>query len=161
MMASGDASKSDLGSNIVLIGLIIQLIFFFFFIFLTWVFHVRTRDWEVESQEGDWRRLLKALEISSVLIFIRSMYRVIEYAQGFTGYLITHEVYLYVLDALMMLLVQLLFNLVHPGPVFNPLEQDTKDIEMGKKLFWGFFVNFFLAYPQKKNKVKYEVRRDY
>lgn len=131
MMASS-TDKADLGSNIILIGLVIQLIFFFFFIFLTTVFHQRTRDWGVKESEGDWKRLLKVLEISSVLIFVRSIYRVAEYAQGFSGYLISHEIYLYVFDALMMLAVQLLFNLIHPGTVFYEGEEETKDIEMAK-----------------------------
>ena len=131
MMASGDASKMDLGTNIILIGLIIQLVFFFFFIFLTCVFHVRTSDWQVKGHQGHWKLLLKILEVSSALIFIRSVYRVVEYAQGFYGYFISHEVYLYVLDALLMLIVQLLFSFVHPGTVlYTQKPRITKDIEM-------------------------------
>ena len=131
-MASGDASKTDTGNTIIEIGLVIQLIFFFFFIFLTVVFHRRTSDWGVKAGEGNWKRLLSVLEISSALIFIRSIYRVVEYAQGFDGYLISHEVYLYLLDTLMMFLVQLIYNLFHPGVVlYEGGEQDTRDVEMG------------------------------
>ena len=131
MMSSGDPDKTDTGNTIIEIGLVIQLIFFFFFIFLTVVFHRRTRDWGVKDNEGDWKRLLSVLEISSALIFIRSIYRVVEYAQGFDGYLISHEVYLYLLDTLMMFLVQLIYNLFHPGVVLYEGEQDTRDVEMG------------------------------
>lgn len=133
MMASGDASKTDTGNNIILIGLVIQLIFFFFFIFLTVVFHSRTRSQAVKPNEGNWKLLLKILELSSFLIFVRSIYRVVEYAQGFSGYLISHEVYLYVFDTLMMLSVQLVYNFVHPGTVFNTKAQAAvQDIEMAQ-----------------------------
>jgi len=126
MMAQG-GENAQTGSEIVLIGLIIQLVFFFFFIFLTVLFHVRAQKLEKTAQlKGNWKMLLKILEASSVLILIRSVYRVVEYSQGFDGYLITHEVYQYSLDALMMLLVQLLYNFAHPGKVFDA---ETQQLE--------------------------------
>jgi len=128
MEASDDANMTT-ANHIILLGLGIQLIFFFFFIFLTFVFHSRTRDWDVKANEGDWKRLLHVLEASSVLIFIRSIYRIIQFAQGFDGYLISHEVFLYLFDSLLMLI--LLFSFVHPGTVFEEQEPENKDIEMG------------------------------
>jgi len=35
-------------------------------------------------------------------------------------------------------LVQILFNIVHPGRVLCPAEADTKDIEMSKNIFGVF-----------------------
>lgn len=57
------------------------------------------------------------LYAASTLIMIRSIFRIIEYAQGFTGYLLEHEVYLYIFDATLMLAVVLIFNVVHPSEV--------------------------------------------
>ena len=152
-MASGDASKTDTGTNIILVGLVIQLVFFFLFIFLTMVFHSRTHEWGIEGGEGNWKRQLGVIELSSLLIFIRSIYRVVEYAQGFDGYLISHEVYLYILDALMMILVQILYNFLHPGAVLSEGGQETKKIEMGKNLCFEFFLLIFrLAYYHNKSK---------
>ena len=123
MMVQG-GENAQTGSEIILIGLIIQLVFFFIFIFLTILFHIRANKLkELNESKGNWKMLLKILEVSCMLILIRSVYRVVEYAQGFDGYLITHEVYQYSLDALMMLLVQLLYNCAHPGKVFYAKEE--------------------------------------
>jgi hypothetical protein len=43
-----------------------------------------------------------------------SAYRVVEFGQGFDGYLASHEVFFYVLEALPMLPPFVLFNIWHP-----------------------------------------------
>jgi hypothetical protein len=48
---------------------------------------------------------------------VRSIFRVVEYLQGFSGYLLSHEVYLYVFDAVLMFCVMVIFNVVHPSEV--------------------------------------------
>jgi hypothetical protein len=48
---------------------------------------------------------------------IRSIFRVVEYIGGNAGYLLSHEVYLYVFDALLMFLVMASFNWIHPSQV--------------------------------------------
>lgn len=57
------------------------------------------------------------LYVASGLIMIRSVFRVIEYLQGNNGYLLRHEFFLYIFDALLMLVVMCLFNWVHPAQV--------------------------------------------
>lgn len=64
-----------------------------------------------------WKRHIYVLYITSVLIFIRSLFRVIEYIQGPNGYLLSKEIYLYVFDAGLMVVVMFLFNVVHPSQV--------------------------------------------
>lgn len=54
---------------------------------------------------------------TSILIMVRSIFRVVEYLQGFDGFLLRHEAYLYVFDATLMFLVLVLLNLVHPSEV--------------------------------------------
>ncbi|KAJ5274036.1 RTA1 like protein [Penicillium angulare] len=53
------------------------------------------------------------------MILIRSIYRVIEYAQGNSGYVISHEVFIYVFDATMMFLVMIVMNDFHPSVVLK------------------------------------------
>jgi hypothetical protein len=48
---------------------------------------------------------------------IRSVFRVVEYVQGFSGYLLSHEVYLYIFDSTLMFCVMAMFNFVHPSEV--------------------------------------------
>lgn len=54
------------------------------------------------------------LTIAVIAVYIRCIYRVVELAQGFSGYLITHEVYLMTLDALMIAICGLIFVPLHP-----------------------------------------------
>jgi hypothetical protein len=81
------------------------------------------------SQQGlnindlPWKRHLYALYSSSALILVRSLFRVIEYLQGNGGYLLRHEVFLYVFDATLMLGVMVLFNWIHPSEVTEAYER--------------------------------------
>lgn len=69
------------------------------------------------ANELPWKRHLYILYATSALILIRSIFRVVEYIQGNSGYLLSHEVYLYVFDAALMFFVMILFNWVHPSQV--------------------------------------------
>lgn len=65
----------------------------------------------------------------SILIFVRSIVRVVEFIQGFDGYIYSHEVFLYVFDATMMFVAMCIMNLVHPGEValVNRREEGEKE----------------------------------
>lgn len=60
-----------------------------------------------------------AISAAVIVIFIRCIYRVIELKQGFRGYLVTHEVFLMTLDALMIAVSGLIFIPFHPVFVFG------------------------------------------
>ena len=64
-----------------------------------------------------WKRHLYNLYFTSGLIMFRSIFRVVEYIQGNAGYLLSHEVFLYIFDAVLMLAVMIMFNWVHPSEV--------------------------------------------
>lgn len=59
--------------------------------------------------------MIGAMVLSVVVIYIRSIYRVVELAQGWDGYLITHESYFIGLDGIMMIIAVGVFNIFHPG----------------------------------------------
>lgn len=59
------------------------------------------------------------MTIAVIAVYIRCIYRVVELAQGFSGYLITHEVYLMVFDALMIAICGLIFVVLHPVWTFG------------------------------------------
>ena len=125
---AGKTQKSiDLGQNIVVGGLVIQILFFGFFLVVAALFHV----WIIteptsRSQDIPWRRHINTLYAASFLILIRSVFRIVEYQQGNNGYLLGHEVFLYIFDAVLMLGVIMLFNIVHPSEISNLLQH--KDI---------------------------------
>lgn len=64
-----------------------------------------------------WRKHLGTLLTASALILARCIYRVVEYQQGKTGYLLSHEVFVYTLDGGLMLIVMLNFHFVHPSEI--------------------------------------------
>lgn len=55
-----------------------------------------------------------AITITVLVIYIRCIYRVVELAEGWRGYLITHEVYIMVLDALMIAIAGIIAVPFHP-----------------------------------------------
>ncbi|CDR43749.1 CYFA0S12e03906g1_1 [Cyberlindnera fabianii] len=54
-----------------------------------------------------------------LFVFVRSVYRVAELSEGWRGYLVVHEVYFLVLDALMITIACILSVVFHPGFVFG------------------------------------------
>ena len=62
---------------------------------------------------------------------LRNVFRVVEYADGHTGYLMRHEVFVYVFDALPMFAVLLWYNWVHPsGAIGNGSVRDGEETGM-------------------------------
>ncbi|KAK8846512.1 hypothetical protein IAR55_005598 [Kwoniella newhampshirensis] len=62
-----------------------------------------------------WWILLIAVAISSIMIFIRGIYRSIELVQGWNGYLIGIENFQNGLDGIPMFIAVAVFNFLHPG----------------------------------------------
>lgn len=62
-----------------------------------------------------------SLYIVSILILIRSLMRCIEFIQGYDGYIMTHEAFLYCFDAVPMFLAVVTMNVIHPGEVSSYL----------------------------------------
>ncbi|KAI9155565.1 Protein RTA1 [Paramyrothecium foliicola] len=106
------------GENIIIGGLGIQILFFGFFMVVTFSFHMRISKNPTPvslTVTRPWRTLLAVLYLSSALIMVRSVFRVAEYVLGSDGELKSKEIYLYLLDATPMVLVALMYNIVHPG----------------------------------------------
>lgn len=65
------------------------------------------------------RIFVYAIALCSVLIFVRCIYRLIELAEGWTGYLILREAYFLVLEALIVFIGTFVLSVIHPGFVFG------------------------------------------
>ena len=117
-MAGKTKKAIDLGQNIVVGGLVVQILFFGFFIVVAAMFHLRiNKNPTSESRDVPWKRHINTLYAASILILVRSIFRVVEYKQGNDGYLLGHEVFLYIFDAILMLGVMVSFNLIHPSEI--------------------------------------------
>ncbi|KAF9889989.1 hypothetical protein FE257_006669 [Aspergillus nanangensis] len=123
ILAQADSKeKQDMGNNIIIGGLMIQIVFFALFILVSAIFHVRMlrrpTSRAVEANEP-WQHFLVVLYIANFLILVRSVFRVVEFAQGTDGVLQADEYWLYIFDGLLMLLVMVLFLFYHPSRIIS------------------------------------------
>lgn len=117
-----DAAGIKLGENIIIAGLCIQLGIFGFFIMAAAVFNYRIGAVPTERSLAvsvPWQEHLFVLYAASLLIMIRSIFRVAEYVMGSDGVLLSKEFYLYIFDATLMFLVMFLFNVWHPKEIIS------------------------------------------
>ncbi|KAH8911194.1 RTA1-domain-containing protein [Coniochaeta sp. PMI_546] len=133
--ASGSLSALETGAHIIIAGLFVQLVFFGVFIVIAVSFNVALRRAPTarSSRLVPWEKHMMALYVASGLIVVRSVFRAVEYLQGFDGYLLRHEAYLYIFDALLMFLVMVLFNVIHPSEVMAVVNAE-KDFGYGFEL---------------------------
>ena len=118
LQASGKTSTINTGKDVLVGGLFLQVIVFGLFVVAAAVFHKRIKKAPTpKCSETQWSRHMFGLYLISLLIFARSIVRVVEFLQGFTGYIITHEAFLYVFDGLLMFLAVAIMLWVHPSEV--------------------------------------------
>ncbi|KAF5723989.1 RTM1 [Fusarium mundagurra] len=139
MMAAGSLEALHNGERIVIIGLIVQIVFFSLFAVTAAVFHMRlvgSMSAKAAVSGIPWQRYLYTLYIASGLILVRSVFRLIEYVQGNAGYLISHEAYLYIFDSVLMFLAMALFAWEHPSQLNAKLNGGGTAVRNGIRLYW-------------------------
>lgn len=129
-------SNQKLEEIITIVGLILQIIFFGAFMVVMSIFQYRISKNPTlkavsyrnhPSSFRNWYMIMITLFMTSGLIFIRSIVRCVEFCQGSNGYIMVHEVFLYVLDAQHMILVMILFIFQDMGKFFDEMRhQDLK-----------------------------------
>ncbi|PLB54150.1 putative RTA1 domain protein [Aspergillus steynii IBT 23096] len=109
---------ASMGHKITIVGL-----FVFFGLFLTvtgtFVRRLGNRGTAGSQVPGDVKRLLTVLLVVSGVIIVRCLYRIVEFCQGNDGYLMRHEVLMYVFDTIPMFGVQVVFHFFHPGVILG------------------------------------------
>lgn len=131
-MAAGTLTAMDVGANIVIGGLAVQLLFFGFFVIVAAIFHWRVKKNEQhcramsycnESTASSfpvetkltWESLMWGLYIACLLILVRSIFRVVEFVEGNDGFIMRKEYLLYIFDACLMTLTGIVLSVVFPG----------------------------------------------
>ena len=105
------SSKSDssfaTGQNVILGGLILQILLFLCFLGIAGVVHARGKKSYTKGlmASSDWQGKMLGLYVVSALILVRNLIRVIEYGVGSDGYLLRHEWTIFVFDGVLMLAV--------------------------------------------------------
>lgn len=128
------------GGNIMLGGICFQLAVIVFFVFVSAEYVYRyandapaRRSGETDAHRG--RLTTKMLMLFGsvcfilLCLFIRSIYRTIELADGWTGKIITTEVYFNVLDGTMIVLAMFALNFFHPGMLLLSKDELIADQE--------------------------------
>ena len=113
-----------IGVDVLMVGLAVQLATFLVFFLIVGKFHRLVRgakgieNVRAEAGEG-WKRVLLAVEVSSGLIVVRSVYRLVEFAMGIHGYPFTHEWMFYVFESLPMFPAISVFCVWHQAGYFG------------------------------------------
>ncbi|KAI8932678.1 hypothetical protein NX059_010172 [Plenodomus lindquistii] len=105
LVSADDKDGFKRGENVILAGLILQILIFGFFVVVASIWHKRLAARPTAaSSELPWVRYIWFLYATSGCITVRNLCRVIEYAMGKDGYLLSHEWPLYVYDFLPMMI---------------------------------------------------------
>ncbi|PVF93987.1 RTA1-domain-containing protein [Serendipita vermifera] len=132
-----------LGRNVLIIGLVAQIIAFMVFVILTIIFDIRSR--RIKGADiARLRPLFIVFYISALMVIGRSIYRTIEFGEvdfdsGATGYLYNHEWPYYVLDAIPILIATVAFNIISPI-TYLPREKGLRmdgTVEEPRKHWWS------------------------
>ncbi|KAJ3099294.1 hypothetical protein HK100_004916 [Physocladia obscura] len=123
-----DDSKRDLGQAILKAGLWLQVASFAAYLAMAMIFYFRAQKLEqAKPSLNPWRKIFYTLMISGSLVFIRSLFRIVQFSYGFRGPIATNETYLYCFDFGLLVLAMLSFNIVHPGSVLKAkFEKDAE-----------------------------------
>jgi hypothetical protein len=120
-MTSPGSTKAQMGSNIILAGIILQTIWFVFFVAGAAWFHYRMRAYPnsmvLTSPDIHWQQYLGSLYLVSGLVIVRSLFRLAEFAEGYEGSIQRNEAPFYIFDSLMMLILMVWMNWRHPSDI--------------------------------------------
>ncbi|KAJ7247401.1 RTA1 like protein-domain-containing protein [Mycena haematopus] len=120
-------ARTKLGAHTMLAGILFQFAAMVIYSCLASHFLVRyATDRPVKVPTADrpvldfaTKRMICAVAFSTLVLFIRSIYRIIELASGWHSAFMLNELYFNVLDGAMVALAIIVTNLEHPGRLFG------------------------------------------
>ncbi|CAK5272521.1 unnamed protein product, partial [Mycena citricolor] len=152
---NGTSTKS--GANIMLIGIIFQMVTITIYILLATEFLLRYfKDWPIGGKQAEYHELsgglitssplgersdgrgnfdypmqivVGALTFNTACLFIRAIYRTVELLDGFGGPIISTQRYFNILDGCMIALAITTLNVVHPGVWLKKHDKKESEIE--------------------------------
>ncbi|PRP79036.1 RTA1 domain protein [Planoprotostelium fungivorum] len=130
-----DLEGADLGARIMLGGIVFQLVSMTLFVIFAVDFSIKLlaamKAGACDSspqQKRDLKRIAVPVIISSIALYVRGVYRVIELSEGWNGPIISTESYFVILDGLMMVIAQGVFNIVHPARTLRELADHSTEV---------------------------------
>jgi len=146
MMAQATLESMESGEKVMMIGLFIQLFFFAVYSILTVrVYRIHKQTKAIQSttvlndgstyELGLLDKVFYSLFITIILLTIRNLYRFIEFAQGFDGYLATTEAYFYIFDASLIFGCFIIYTIFHFGLFLPPVVSVSRTTMKNDKVF--------------------------
>ncbi len=147
-VASHNGTSVDAGDNIMIAGLAFQVLTLLVFMVVSLDFAVRTlqRHRKLGDSALDqnpvlqrirgstmFRGFLAALALATVCIFWRSVYRVAELSDGWSGYLMTRQDLFVGFEGVMVVVAVLALNVFHPALSFREMMEGLGGIGSRKK----------------------------
>ncbi|KAJ2546447.1 hypothetical protein EV175_005600 [Coemansia sp. RSA 1933] len=128
-------STRNTGKTVVLVGLVVQLFFFACFL-VTAVYVWRKPEYVVHrgprdrSQEAAKRKIMVNITLTTVLLYIRSIYRIAEFADGYGGKIYSAEWAFYVFDTIVVFAAFVVYIVLYIGPNFPRLGKGAPASEL-------------------------------
>ncbi|KAI0893608.1 RTA1-domain-containing protein [Annulohypoxylon nitens] len=123
-IASGNGDDPKPGTNIMVAGVIFQLVAMTIFTLFTLDFLRRSSKFGMPQE---YNKIIIALFVSLAAIFARSIFRAVELMEGWTGYLMMHEAYFIALDGALMVLAVVIFLPFDPARTIPKVYHEAKD----------------------------------
>lgn len=124
-MASGERKDPQTGTNVMIAGVIFQLVAMSIFTCLAIDFIRRSSNMYMPRE---YNIALVAMFISLAAIYARNIFRAVELIEGWTGHLMTHEKYFIGLDGALMVIAVGIFLAFDPAtlvPKHNKLSRSS------------------------------------
>jgi len=118
--AKTNQSTLNTAKTVIIIGLVAQIVAFGVFIITAITFYLRLKRKPTGpsmSAQVPWRKHLITVFITSSLIMIRCVFRLVEYLTGTDGYISRHESFSYVFDSTLMWFVMVILAVNHPSEI--------------------------------------------
>jgi len=113
-VATQTNSDTSKGTHIMVAGICWQMFSMSIYVLLVIIYMFQISKANVK-QTRSMKIFLSGMCVVTLMIFIRCIYRTVELLGGWSGYIITHEVYFACLDGLPMVIALIAFNIFHPG----------------------------------------------
>lgn len=114
------------GKVLLIVGLAALVLLIMSYL-VTAIYVNRSPLYEVR-QSPNLQRVFWALYTCTTLLLVRNIFRLIEFSQGFHGWLARHEVFFYVFDALLMFLLLMVNTFFHFGFYLNAYRREVKQV---------------------------------
>ncbi|KAJ9503407.1 hypothetical protein H2202_001561 [Exophiala xenobiotica] len=109
-----EGDLKDIGTNVLLVGLVLQLATFTIFMVVLARFVKRVQKLQETGFNPCVKKVILGMWIASFFVQVRSIYRVVEFALGIKGYPFNHEWCLYVLEGTPMFCALVVLAWYHP-----------------------------------------------